>query len=185
MVLLPGSDKIIWGTNRFKGGLAVGMYQIVWICFTNMVAIPLLYLLYESRFGEYVISYYVLLIGMGLSAILLGILAERILAGLINWIFFGASLEDTAEEMERLGDKYKTMPAFKVVAATNAVVVGIWVMVLLEHYGLWTPGVSDYLPETVKEWIVNSFEFYFYTEDPPGGWNQMEEFKYLFPPPSP
>ena len=160
------------------------MYQIVWICFTNMVAIPLLYLLYESRFGEYVISYYVLLIGMGLSAILLGILAERILAGLINWIFFGASLEDTAEEMERLGDKYKTMPAFKVVAATNAVVVGIWVMVLLEHYGLWTPGVSDYLPETVKEWMVNGFEFYFHM-DPPGGWNQMEEFKYLFPPPSP
>ncbi|MCL0041953.1 hypothetical protein M1N12_02690 [Peptococcaceae bacterium] len=167
------------------------MYPIVWICFTNMVAIPLLYLLYESRFGEYAISYVVFVIGMGLSAIVLGTLVEIILMLLINWIFFKTPLEDIAEEMER-GDKYKykTMPAFKVIAATNGVVGVIWFVVLVEHYGLferfglWTPGISDYLPETVKEWMVNGFEFYFHM-DPPGGWTEMEKFKYLFPPPSP
>ena len=158
------------------------MFLIAAICYTNMVGIPLLYLLYESRFSENAICYVVFLAGMGLSAVVLSILAERTLALLINGIFFRTSPEDTAEEMERLGDEYKTMPAFKVVTATNAVVGVIWVTVLLEHWGFWTLGVSDHLPEAVNKWMVDAYEFYFHM-DPPGGLTQMEEFKYLFPPP--
>ena len=179
---MPGSDKIIWRTTGFKGGLAVGMYQIVWICYTNMVAIPLLYLLYESRFGEYAISYVVFSIGMFFLKAVLGILGEGILGRLINKIFFFIF------RISPLSGKTVVI----MVIATNAVVGVIWFVVLVEHYGLferfglWTPGISDYLPETVKEWMVNTHEFFYpiekYLIEPS---RLMESYKYSFPPPSP
>ncbi|MCL0032948.1 hypothetical protein M1N06_04285 [Peptococcaceae bacterium] len=174
---MPGSDKIIWRTTGFKGGLMVGMSVIAVICYTNMVAIPLLYLLYESRFGEYVISYVVFLIGMFLFAVFLVALVEITLARLINKIFF----------------IFRISPGKTVVIATDVVAAVIWVIVLFEHlgifehFGLWTPGVSDHLPETVNEWMVNTYEFFSPIEE---GYlvkpsRLKESYKYSFPPPSP